>query len=63
MLALVNGTGVTPYQVSTQIFSNREITVHEVRFAISETLSHLEYLVNQNQLVRDESPGWVYRYK
>ena len=62
MLAAINKSGATPYQVSSHVFSNRELTAHEVRFAISETLAHLEYLVEHKQLYREDTNVWLYRY-
>lgn len=38
-----------------------ELTVHETRFAIGETIAHLEYLRQKNELVRTEVDGvWHY---
>ncbi|SFE21046.1 Glyoxylase, beta-lactamase superfamily II [Lentibacillus persicus] len=37
------GNGGTVYQVCQQLFK-KELTVHEMRFAVGETLAHLEYL-------------------
>lgn len=34
----------TPYQVANRIFNTERFTTHEWRFAIAETLAHLEYL-------------------
>jgi len=61
MLAAVGAAAVTPYDVSQQIFNHKKLTLHEVRFAVSETLSHLEYLVNQHCLRREENGVWRYR--
>ncbi len=60
MLAAVNPAGATPYQISTQIFNNRELTLHEIRFAVSETLAHLEYLVSRQRLHCEKNGVWVY---
>jgi glyoxylase-like metal-dependent hydrolase (beta-lactamase superfamily II) len=62
VLAAVNADGVTPYHVSQQIFKRRELTMHEIRFAVVEMLAHLEYLVNQEQLRREENGVWLYRH-
>ena len=35
--------GATAYQVATQLFDFGRLTPHEIRFALVETLAHLEY--------------------
>ncbi len=54
--------GDTAYQVSQQIFNYDKLSTHEIRFAVAETLAHLEYLVSQNQLRRSGSEIWRYRH-
>jgi glyoxylase-like metal-dependent hydrolase (beta-lactamase superfamily II) len=61
MLAVVDETGVTAYQVYSQVFNAREFTMHEVRFAVAETLAHLEYLVKQGWLRREGDEVWLYK--
>lgn len=61
MLGAVNGTGVTPYHVSNYIFDHSKLSMHEIRFAVSETLAHLEYLVGQKRLHREGNEVWLYR--
>lgn len=51
------GTGATAYEVSTRVFSFPQLTPHEIRFAIAETLSHLELLTYQGRIQRDDSNG------
>jgi len=41
--ALENGAE-TPYSVTKKIFETSRFTPHEWRFAIAESLAHLEYL-------------------
>jgi glyoxylase-like metal-dependent hydrolase (beta-lactamase superfamily II) len=60
MLATLNGKGVTAYQVCTQVFGS-QLSMHEIRFAVAETLAHLEYLVNQENVQREEGEVWLYR--
>lgn len=54
----VNG-GVTVYEVSRHLFEMDAFTPHEVRFALAETLAHLEYLRGQETLAR-EGEQWRY---
>lgn len=42
--------GATAWEVCQQVFEPERLTIHQVRFAMSETLAHLVYLVNQGQL-------------
>lgn len=53
----------TAYQVAQFIFdSTSRFTVHEWRFAVAETLAHLDYLRLRDQLSRtDEGGVWHYR--
>jgi glyoxylase-like metal-dependent hydrolase (beta-lactamase superfamily II) len=51
----------TGFQVCEQLFANRKLDIHNLRFAFSETLAHLEYLRQSDaieQCVRDN----VYYY-
>ncbi|MEM9955304.1 MAG: MBL fold metallo-hydrolase [Chloroflexota bacterium] len=43
----------TPYQVANRIFETRRFSAHEWRFAIAETLSHLEYLRLNHTIQQD----------
>lgn len=50
----------TVFQVSKQLFPKIE-TIHETRFAIGETVAHLEYLRNQGECKRERLNGqYVY---
>lgn len=60
-LAAVNGQ-TSVHQVSRQIFDAAELSVHEIRFALAETLAHLEYLVEEGLLRRQERGGWWYHH-
>lgn len=61
MLTAVNGVGSTPYEICAKVFNVEEFTEHEMRFALAETLAHLEYLVDQRRLWREANGRWIYR--
>jgi glyoxylase-like metal-dependent hydrolase (beta-lactamase superfamily II) len=49
----------TIYEVNSQLF--RKLTIHETRFAIGETIAHLEYLYQNNQCKKYlENGTWYY---
>ncbi|MFZ5817131.1 MAG: MBL fold metallo-hydrolase [Bacillota bacterium] len=50
--------GATAWEVCERVFSPETLTIHQVRFAMSETLAHLVYLVERGQLVKE---GMRYR--
>lgn len=53
----------TVYDICNALF-NFELTVHETRFAIGETLAHLEYLRHKGEIARDKVYGvWNYEVK
>ncbi len=50
----------TVYEMCEKLFS-KKLTVHELRFAVGETLAHLEYLRRRGNCLREESRGqWIY---
>lgn len=50
----------TVYEVCGKLFK-KELTVHEMRFAIGETLAHLEHLRHMGECHREERNGqWIY---
>ena len=53
MMAAVQD-GATALEVSYQVFNYDRFSTHEVRFAVAETLAHLEYLAEQGRLQRVE---------
>lgn len=58
-LDLIKGRA-TIYEVSKKLF-NKELNTHETRFAVGETLAHLEYLRNLGEINREMQDGtWVY---
>jgi len=44
--------GATAWEVCEQVFTPGTLTIHQVRFAMSETLAHLVYLEKLGRLVR-----------
>lgn len=47
-------------EVAQRVFRLRELNIHEARFAVAETRSHLEMLVEQGKVVRDDGACWRY---
>ncbi len=47
--------GATAWEVCEQIFTPQTLTVHQIRFAMSETLAHLVYMEKQGRLLRKGS--------
>jgi len=54
------GSGATVFEVARQAFAFDTLDAGEARFAIAETLAHLDYLVEENQLQRRETPIWQF---
>lgn len=52
--------GVTVYEVAAQEFEIEALSAYEIRFAVAETLAHLEYLVRQDAIRRSENKVWKY---
>ena len=52
------GGGATAFSICTTVFPITALSPHQLRFAMAETLAHLEYLVGVGRLVRD---GGMYR--
>ncbi|MFQ5628988.1 MAG: MBL fold metallo-hydrolase [bacterium] len=59
MKAAINGSA-TPFQVSSRVFDLHELTTHEIRFAVTETLAHLEHLVVEEQISKNVNGVWRY---
>lgn len=51
--------GRTAYEVAASIFK-KELSPHQWRFAMAETLAHLEYLISQGKLKKSEGTTTVY---
>ncbi|MFJ7469307.1 MBL fold metallo-hydrolase [Peribacillus frigoritolerans] len=50
------------YKITEQLFQHKKLTDHQWRFAIAETLAHLEYLVNEKR-IQKTSHGGMFRYE
>lgn len=59
MLAAV-GPAANAFEVCTRVFPTSTLSPHQLRFAIAETLAHLEYLAGQVLLERIEGAPVVY---
>lgn len=55
--------GATAYMVCASIFPTEQLSPHQIRFAMAETLAHLEYLVSIGRLERVERESIVYQSK
>lgn len=54
------GYGATIYEVCGKLF-RKELNIHETRFALGETIAHLEYLRHRNEISREMKDGaWWY---
>lgn len=45
--------GATAWEVCREIFPPEQLTVHQIRFAMGETLAHLAYMVQEGRLVKE----------
>jgi glyoxylase-like metal-dependent hydrolase (beta-lactamase superfamily II) len=54
------GTEATVFDVAQQAFELERLNAGEVRFAIAETLAHLDYLVGTGRLHRCDEPVWQF---
>lgn len=55
--------GGTVYDITNKMFAMK-LTSHEMRFAIGETIAHLEYLRHEGKCIREEVNGlWHYTKK
>jgi glyoxylase-like metal-dependent hydrolase (beta-lactamase superfamily II) len=57
------GAGATAYDVCTAVFPLQELTSHQMRFAMAETLAHLEYLATQGRIEQIEHDGGQYSWR
>ena len=48
------GDGATAFSICTAVFPTTTLSPHQLRFAMAETLAHLEYLVGVGRLERDD---------
>src|SRR5919204_1526753 len=56
--AILNHEGLTPYVISLRLFGD-DLPPTQQRFAVAETLSHLERLVREDAAARSEDGGTV----
>lgn len=52
---------MTPHEVACRVFSE-ELSDHQLRFALAETLAHLEHLVDEGRAERLDGDVVVVRY-
>lgn len=52
--------GKTAYQVANEAFNHRELNAHQWRFALAETLAHLEYLYIAGRIEKREENKLIY---
>jgi glyoxylase-like metal-dependent hydrolase (beta-lactamase superfamily II) len=53
------GAGATAFAVCAAVFPLHELSTHQMRFAMAETLAHLEYLVRNGRVVEKAGePVW-----
>ncbi|MCL4264402.1 MAG: MBL fold metallo-hydrolase [Anaerolineae bacterium] len=50
----------TVYEVSQRLFDHANLSVHEMRFAATETLAHLDYLVRHGRARRRGEAVWYF---
>ncbi|MFF2455448.1 MBL fold metallo-hydrolase [Peribacillus simplex] len=55
-------TNKLAYEVTEKLFQQKKLTDHQWRFAIAETLAHLEYLVGEKR-IQKISNGGMFRYE
>jgi hypothetical protein len=53
MRAVLDGQPLTPYEVARRVFPE-ELSDHQLRFALAETLAHLEHLADEGR-----AEGWT----
>ena len=54
------GTGATVFEVAQQVFAFDALDAGEARFAVAETLAHLDYLVEEDRLQRCGTTVWQF---
>jgi hypothetical protein len=51
--------GRTAFEISDSVFPTAELTSHQARFAMAETLSHLARLEREGRIRREERAGQI----
>jgi hypothetical protein len=54
------GDDTTAFAICTKIFPTDQLNAHQIRFAMAETLAHLEYLVGVERLERVDGDQVIY---
>jgi len=49
--------GRTAYETAAEVFRDKALTAHQWRFAIAETIAHLDYLTAEGKLAKEERGG------
>jgi glyoxylase-like metal-dependent hydrolase (beta-lactamase superfamily II) len=57
------GQGATAFAICTSVFPTSELSPHQIRFAMAETLAHLEYLAGIGRLERVQQEQVTYRVR
>lgn len=60
-MARAAGAGASAFEICQAIFPTSALSPHQLRFAIAETLAHMEYLVGVGQAELIERPTLAYR--
>lgn len=55
--------GATTLEITQQVFPVEKFNTHEVRFAVAETLAHLEHLLETGEASRDENSAGVWMFR
>jgi glyoxylase-like metal-dependent hydrolase (beta-lactamase superfamily II) len=58
LMEQATGNGATAFSICAEVFPTTALSPHQLRFAMAETLAHLDYLVGVGRL---ESAGTMYR--
>jgi glyoxylase-like metal-dependent hydrolase (beta-lactamase superfamily II) len=58
-MAAAVGASASAYEVAVQVFETARYTPHEIRFAVAETIAHLELLVRRGALRREAGDARV----
>ncbi|BBL79230.1 MBL fold metallo-hydrolase [Rubrobacter xylanophilus] len=58
MHAAFGGCPATPYEIARRVFPAEELSPHQLRFALAETLAHLEHLADEGRAeLLEEEPA------
>lgn len=58
----VDERGSTTFEIAQRVFPFENYSIHEVRFAIAETLAHLEYLLEEGRVRREVGSDGAWRF-